>query len=121
MRAEATVDNTSISVSWEWSSDSLPTCVELVGVRYQPQGGSLMNHTVGSTTATTSATLPNLQCNTKYTIWVYASGGRTSRPGVSKMVFLPARGMIVHVHHTLRALAGDHVVHLISVMHVHLN
>ena len=46
-------------------------CVDFIRVDYQPEGGSLMMYTVSNTTAT-SATLPNLQCNTEYTIWVYA-------------------------------------------------
>ena len=45
-------------------------------------------YTVDNTTAT-SATLPHLQCNTEYTIWVYASVG-TSAPG---MISLPTRGL----------------------------
>ena len=97
MRAEVTADNTSIRVSWQWSSGGLLMCVNLVQVHYQPEGDSLMKYTVGNTTAATSATLPNLQCNTKYTISVYAGGGQTGKTSVSKMVFLPARGMIVHV------------------------
>ena len=54
-------------------------------------------YTVGSTTATTSTTLLNLHCNTKYTIWVYASGGRGHINGRSapKRVSLPARGMYI--------------------------
>ena len=51
-----------------------------------------MMHTVGNTTAT-SATLPNLQCNTKYTIWVYAKGGQINRTSTPRMVSLPAKGM----------------------------
>ena len=86
MRAEVTADNTSIRVSWEWSCQGV---LDLVRVDYQPEGGSLMIHTVGNTTAT-SATLPNLQCNTKYTIWVFASD---SLNDASITVSLPARGM----------------------------
>ena len=73
-------------------------CVDLVRVHYQHEGGSEMMYTVNNTTAT-SATLPNLQCNTEYTIWVHVSGdlnngGRMSGTrSVSRMVFLPARGM----------------------------
>ena len=93
VRAEVTADNTSISVSWEWSPQGVPMCVELVRVDYQPKGGSLMMRAVGST-ATTSATLPNLQCNTKYTIWVHARGGPyINTTSVPRMVSLPARGM----------------------------
>ena len=92
VRAEATPDNTSIRVSWEWSCQGVPVSINHVRVDYQPEGGSLMTHAVGSTTAT-SATLPNLQCDMKYTVWVHAIGrvnDTTSDPG---MVSLPARGM----------------------------
>ena len=109
MRTEATADNTSIRVLWEWSRQGLLTCIDLVRVDYQPE----MIYKVGNTTAT-SATLPNLQCNTKYTIWVHVSGGQTGKKSVPKKVSLPATGMIVHVHHLLHTLVGDHVVHLIS-------
>ena len=52
-----------------------------------------MIYTVGNSTAT-SATLPNLQCNTEYTIWVEARGSRTGRRrSSSRTVSLPARGM----------------------------
>ena len=71
-------------------------CVDLVSVYYQPEGGSVMMYTVGSTTAATSATLPNLQCNTVYTIWVHASGGSATKRSVSRMVALPARGIWIH-------------------------
>ena len=93
MRAEATADNTSIMVSWEWSRQDLPMCVGLVRVNYQPEGGSLMTYTVGSTTAMTNATLSNLPCNTEYTTWVYVAGGQTGKTSVHRMVYLPARGM----------------------------
>ena len=96
VRAEATSDNASVRVSWQWSRQGLLTCVDLVRVHYQPQRGSLMMYTVNNTTAT-SATLPNLQCNTDYTIWVYASGGKTGTTSVHRMVFLPARGRIAYV------------------------
>ena len=59
VRAEVTADNTSIRVSWQWSCQGVLTCVDLVRVHYQPEGGSLMMYTVDNTTAT-SATLPNL-------------------------------------------------------------
>ena len=91
MRAEATADSTHIRVSWEWPCQGLPLCVDLIGVDYQPEGGSLMRHTVENITAT-SATLPNLQCNTKYTIWVYATGGQIDKRSDPRMVSLPARG-----------------------------
>ena len=63
-------------------------CVDLVRVHYQPEGGSLMMYTVDNTTVT-GATVPNLQCNTEYTIRVYAEGGGL---GPSRLVFLPTRG-----------------------------
>ena len=47
-----------------------------------------MMYTVDNTIAT-SATLPNLQCDTEYTIWVYARGGTTSKRSVSRTVILP--------------------------------
>ena len=79
-------------VSWEWSRQGVLMCVDLVRVNYRPEGGSLMMYTVSNTTAT-SATLSNLQCNTEYTISVYASGGQTGKTSVHRMVYLPARGM----------------------------
>ena len=91
MRAEVTADNTSIRVSWEWSHDGVPMCVDRVRVHYQPEGGSLMMYTVDNATAT-SATLPNLQCSTEYTIWVHAGGGLNDTRSVPRMVSLPARG-----------------------------
>ena len=94
VRAEATADNTSIRVLWKWLCQGMPLHINLVRVHYQPEGGSLMMYTVNSTTAT-SATLPNLQCNTKYTIWVYARGGQINRTSVPRMVSLPARGMYI--------------------------
>ena len=90
--AEVTADNTSIRVSWEWLCQGMPMHINLVRVDYQPEGGSLMMYTVGNTTAT-SATLPNLQCNTKYTIWVRAKGSQINRTSTPRMVSLPARGM----------------------------
>ena len=92
VRAEVTADNTSIRVSWEWSCQGVPMHINLVRVDYQPEGGSLMMQAVGSRIAT-SATLPNLQCNTKYTIWVYASGGQINTTSTPRMVSLPSRGM----------------------------
>ena len=88
VRADAIADNTSIRVSWEWSCQGV---LNLVMVHYQHEGGSLMMYTVDNTAAT-SATLANLQCNTKYTIWVYASGGPNDASSVSRLVSLPARG-----------------------------
>ena len=70
-------------------------CINLVRVRYRPEGtqeGSRMMYTVDNTTATT-ATLANLQCNTKYIVLVYASGRQGGITSVSRMAFLPARGM----------------------------
>ena len=89
VRAEVTADNTSIRVSWEWSCQGV---LDLVRVYYQLEGGSLMMYTVDNTTAN-SATLPNLQCNTKYTIWVLTRSGGTGRGSPSGIVSLPARGM----------------------------
>ena len=94
VRAKVTADNTSIRVSWEWSCQGVPMYINHVRVDYQPQGGSLMTHIVGSTTAT-SATLPNLQCNTKYTVWVHARGGQINTTSVPRMVSLPARGTVL--------------------------
>ena len=94
VRAEVPADNTSIRVSWQWSRDGLLMCVDLVRVYYRPKEGSPMMYTVNSTTAI-SATLPNLQCNTKYTVWVhaYSGGGQSGKRSVSRMVSLPARGV----------------------------
>ena len=95
MSAEATTDNTSVRVLWQWSQEGIPMCVGSVQIHYQPtEGGSLLMYTVSNTTAT-SGTLPNLQCNTKYTVWVYVSGGPTSKRSVSRMVSLPARGICI--------------------------
>ena len=101
MRAEATSDNTSIRVSWQWSDEGLLTCVDLVRVRYQPGGGSLMIYTMDNTTATTSATVPNLQCDIEYTIIVVASSGPTDKESIHRMLSIPSRGrtdMFVHYH-----------------------
>jgi len=67
-------------------------CVDLVRVHYQHEGGSLMMYTVDNTTVT-SVTLPYLQCNTKYTIWVHARGGQIDKTSITIVVSLPARGM----------------------------
>ena len=91
VRAEVTADNTNIRVSWEWSCQHQGV-LDPVRVDYQPEGGSLMMHTVDNTTAT-STTLPNLQCNTKYTIWVHVRGSQINRTSAPKKVYLPARGM----------------------------
>ena len=92
VRAKVTADNTSIRVSWKWSCQGVPMYINRVRVHYQPEGGSLMMYTVDNATAT-SATLPNLQCSTKYTVWVHASGGQINRTSVPRMVSQPARGM----------------------------
>ena len=92
VRAEATSGNRSIRVSWQWSRQGVLMCVDLVRVHYQPEGGSLMMYTVDYTTAT-SATLPNLQCNTKYTVRVQARAGQINKTSVPRMVSLPARGL----------------------------
>ena len=95
VRAEVTAHNTSIRVTCQWSSQGVPMYVDLVRVHYQPEGGSLMMYTVDNTTAT-SATLPNLQCNTKYTIWVHARGGQIDKTSIAIVVSLPARGTSLH-------------------------
>ena len=92
VRAEVTAENTSIRVSWEWSCQGVPMYINSVRVHYQPEGGSLMIQTVENTAAT-SATLPNLQCNTMYTIWVYSEVGQMNKTSASRMVSLPARGI----------------------------
>ena len=93
VRAEITADNTSIRVTWEWLCQGVLMCVDLVRVHYQPEGGSLMMYTVSNTTAT-SATLPNLQCNTRYAVWVYVASGSdmTVTMSAPRMVSQPARG-----------------------------
>ena len=93
VRAEVTADNTSIRLSWKWSCLGMLD-FKLVRVHYRPEEGSLMMHTVDNTTVT-SATLLNLQCNTKYTIWVYARGGQNHSRSLPRMVNLPARGMFM--------------------------
>ena len=95
MRAEVTADNTSIRVSWEWSRQGVPTCVNRLRVDYQPEGGSLMMYTVDNTTAT-SAILPNLQCNTTYNITVVATGGEQRRESVAVTAYLPLQGIPQH-------------------------
>ena len=104
VRAEATADNTSVRVSWDWQG--VPMCANNVSVHYQPEGGSSIVHSVENTIAT-DVTLPNLQCNTKYTIWVYASdlNNRTT-------AFLPARGMCYITSHTVYV----HVVYTCSLL-----
>ena len=95
MRAEATTDNTSIRVLWEWSRQGVLMCLESVRVDYRPEGVfHPMMYTVDSRTAT-SATLSNLQCSTQYTISVYAEGGRTGKRSVTRVVSLPARGTLL--------------------------
>ena len=89
VRAEVTADNTSIRVSWQWSCQGV---LDLVRVHYQLEGGSLMMYTMDNATST-SATLSNLQCNTEYTISVYASSGGINKTSASRLVSLPSRGM----------------------------
>jgi len=67
-------------------------CLDSVRVDYQPEGGSRMVYTVDSAIAT-SATLSNLQCNTQYSIGVFADGVRS----VTRVVSLPARGTVAVV------------------------
>ena len=109
MRAEVTADSTSIRVSWEWSRQGVLKCVNNIIVHYQPKEGSLMMYTVGSTTAT-SATVPNLQCNTEYDIWVVARGGITDRGSVHRMLSIPSRGradMFVHYQVIMHVVISD--------------
>ena len=96
VRAEVTADNTSIRVQWGWSRKGVPMCVNRVRVHYGPEGSSLMMYTVGSTSAATSATLPNLQCNTEYMISIHANGGLNDTWSDPIIVFLPARGVYIH-------------------------
>ena len=49
-------------------------------------------YTVDNTTAT-STTLPNLQCNTKYTVWVHVRNSQINKTSAPEKVYLPARGM----------------------------
>ena len=115
VKTEATADNTSIRVSWEWSCQGvLP---DLVRVHYQPKGGSLMMYTVDNTTAT-SATLPNLQCYTKYTFWVYVERAQTGRTSVSRMAPLPARGM-QYAFHIAYSLLYMYLYYCITFSHSH--
>jgi len=73
----------------------VPLCIESVRVDYQPVGVfNPIVSTVDSATAT-SATLSNLQCNTQYTISVYAEGGGTGHRSVARVVSLPARGTVL--------------------------
>ena len=95
VRAEVTADNESIRVSWKWSHQGVSMCVDFIRVDYQPEGGSLMMYTVGNTTAT-SANLPNLQCNTEYTIWVYARSDQIDSRSTPRVVSLQPRGMYIH-------------------------
>ena len=44
-------------------------------------------------TAATSATLPNLQCSTEYTVWVHVRGSRINITSTPTEVYLPERGM----------------------------
>ena len=93
VRAEATADNSSIRVSWQWSPQGVLVCVSNVRVCYQPEGGSLMMYTVDNTAAI-RVILSNLQCNTKYTVWIQVRGSSTGRRrSPSRTVYLPGRGM----------------------------
>ena len=55
-----------------------------------------MMYTVDNTTAT-NTTLPNLQCNTKYSVWVYVATAShiTGNMSAPRMVFLPASGKYI--------------------------
>ena len=100
MTAEATTDNTSIRVLWEWSRQGVIMCLESVRVDYQPEGGSLVMYRVDNATATT-ATLSNLTCNAQYSISVYAEGvhaGNGRRSATRVTVCLPSRGNVRSSH-----------------------
>ena len=90
VRAEVTADNTSIIVSWKWSCQGV---INLVRVDYQPERGSLMMYTVNNKTST-SATLPNMLCDTEYTVWVHGRSGQINRTSASRTISLPARGIL---------------------------
>ena len=90
VRAEVTADNTSIKMSWGWQSHNASICVNQIIVYYS---GLQMMYTVGNSTAATSGTLPNLQCNTNYTIRLEARGGRINKWSQPVIVYLPAKGM----------------------------
>ena len=111
MTAEATADNTSIQVFWEWPRQSVLLCFDSVRVDYQPEGGSLMMYTVDSAIAT-SATLSNLPCNTQYTITVVAVGGRTGTRRLTTVVSLPARGIVAQLFTYVLSLLTHHVLPL---------
>ena len=59
MRAEVTADNTSVRVLCKWSHQDLLMCFESVRVDYQPEGDSLMMHTVDSATANSATKYPS--------------------------------------------------------------
>ena len=107
VRAEATADNTSIRVLWEWSGQGLLMCLDSVRVDYQPEGGSLMMYTVDNATST-SATLSNLPCNTQYAISVYAGVGMTGTRSLTTVVSLSARGIVAADGH----LRLPHSIHI---------
>ena len=93
--SEATADNTSIRVLWEWSRQGLLLCLDSVVLDYRPEGNlPVLMYTVDNTTAT-SATLSNLQCITQYFITVSARGGVLVKMSTTSVVSLPARG--IHV------------------------
>ena len=96
VRAEVTSDNTSIIVSWKWSCQGV---INLVTVNYQPERGSLMMYTVNNIAAT-NATLPNLLCDTEYTVWVHARGGQINRTSAPRTISLPARGILYNMYIT---------------------
>ena len=67
---------------------------KLLRVHYRPEGGSLRMYPVDNIAAT-SATLPNLQCNIEYIVWVHASGVLYNSSSLPRMVNLPGRGMFM--------------------------
>ena len=94
VRAEATADNTSIRVLWEWSYQGELMCIESARVDYQQEGVFSPLMYIMASVMATSATLSNLQCNTRYTINVYAEwGGRFGTRSIFRVVTLPTRGI----------------------------
>ena len=51
-----------------------------------------MSYTVDNATAT-NVTLPNIQCNTEYTIWIHIRSSQINKTSSPKKVYLPARGL----------------------------
>ena len=86
VRAEVTADSTSIRVSWKWSCQGV---LDLVRVDWERLSDDVHSGQYNSN----QCHLANLQCNTKYIIWVYARDGQINRTSAPRMVSLLARGM----------------------------